>query len=218
MGLFSKIRDNLTHGGVKLSLKAPISVPAGQVIPVTVSLASTTSQTINSIKAEIKAQARQQGIGMGNGAGMGIEEGQTTYQTVAQVENRGSFTLNPGEPKTVTLELYINGASIMGQANNVNGGLGGALQSVLSAAQSLEHITYIYSVHASADVQGITLDPNDKQPIQIIPQSAAPGGIALAQDSADAPATAAQGPAVESPDTAQQPGTSSTTDSTSPSQ
>ena len=177
MGLFSKLKDNMTHGGVKVHVQAPSSVPGNQVIPITVSISADSSQTINSIKAEIKAQAREQGVSLGGGGigGVGVQESRTTAQTVAQVESREPFTIGPGETKTVNLELFISGnagtANKMGQIGNMNEGMGGAFQALASVAQNFAHVNYIYSVHASVDVQGVSLDPSDKQPIQILPSA-----------------------------------------------
>ena len=67
MGLFSNLKANLNHGGVKIQIKAPSSVPENQVIPVIVNITSDSSQTINSVKAEIKAVARKQGLNFSGG-------------------------------------------------------------------------------------------------------------------------------------------------------
>lgn len=179
MGLFGKLKQNMNHGGVKIHIAAPSSVPSNQVIPVAVTISADSSQTINSVKAEIKAQAKEQGIAMGGGnmGGMGVQQGRTMAQTIAEVESREAFTIAPGETKTVNLELYIGGSAgsgnPLGQMANAGGGLGGVMQAVASAAQNFEHVNYIYSVHASADVEGVSLDPGDKLPIQILPPTAA---------------------------------------------
>jgi hypothetical protein len=176
MGLFGKLKDNMNHGGVKVHIQAPSSVPGNQVIPVTVSVTADSSQTINSIKAEIKASAREEGIGFGGGGmggGVGVREGRTMSQTVAQVESREPFTIGPGETKTVNLQLFIDGNAGSGnsvaQLGNMGGGIGGAFQALATVAQTMEHVNYIYTVHASADVAGVSIDPSDKLPIQILP-------------------------------------------------
>jgi hypothetical protein len=177
MGLFSKIKDNLHHGGVKVQVQAPASIPANQAIPIAVTLTADSPQTITNVKVEVRAEAKEQGVTFGgpNRGGMGVEESQTTEQTIAQAESRQAFTIASGETKTVNLELYLNGAAgnnLLGSAGNASGALGGALQAIATAAQSFDHVNYLYSVHASADVEGITLDPSDKVPIQILPPTA----------------------------------------------
>jgi hypothetical protein len=186
MGFFSKIKDNITHGGVKVHVQAPSSVPGNQVIPVTVTLTADSSQTITSVKAELKAQVREEGMMMGGGRGVSMNSNRSNYQTVAQVESRDPLSIGPGETKTVNLQLFLNGNGTpnpLGQVGNLGGALGGALQAVASVAQNLEHVSYLYSVHASAQVQGVSLDPSDKQPIQILPsaEANAPQAVQFAQ-------------------------------------
>jgi hypothetical protein len=180
MGLFGKLKSSM-NGGVKVHIQAPSAVPSNEVIEVTVTVTSESTQTISSVQAVIKAQAREQGISIGNGQGMGVDDSRTMEQTVAQVESRDSFTISPGETKTVTLQLYLNGGaasgSPVGQMGNMGGGaLGGLVETMASVAQNFEHINYIYTVYGSVDVQGHSLNPSDKQPIQILPPSGSTQG------------------------------------------
>ncbi|HSW98407.1 MAG TPA: hypothetical protein VLF71_01070 [Candidatus Saccharimonadales bacterium] len=162
MGLLSRLKANFTHGGVKISLQAPSSVAPNQLIPVTVMLTADSPQTITSVKAEVKAKAKEQGMRVGNG-GVGVQAGGTMSQTIAQVESREAFTLAAGETKTVTLQLQLAGpANMLGQAG---GAMGNVLQGVM---QSVAHVNYLYSIHASADVQGIALDPSVSQILQVL--------------------------------------------------
>jgi len=174
MGLFDKIKQNVSHGGVKVQVQAPSSVPGNQVIPVVVTLTADNQQTINNVKAEIKAEAKEEGLSIGNG--VGVQQGRTTAQTIAQVESRQPFSIGPGETKTVNLQLYINGSTgavnPSGLPNDMSGGAGGAVQAITSLMQGLGHVHYIYTVHASADVEGVAIDPGDKMPIQILPPTA----------------------------------------------
>jgi len=180
MGFFGKIKANFNHGGVKVHVQAPSSVPANQVIPVTVSITADSSQSVKSVTAEIKAIAREQGVNIGLGYGIGTggagnPQNTATSQVVAKAENREPFTIAAGETKEVTLELFVSGMGTMGNFNP-GGALGGALQAISSISQNFSHMNFTYTVHASADVEGITLDPSDKQPIQILPptEAAAP--------------------------------------------
>lgn len=163
------------NGGVQVHVQAPSAVPSNQVIQVTVSITSDTSQTINSVKAEIKAQAREQGFTMGGAQGMGVQQSRTMEQTIAQAESRDQFIINPGETKTVTLQLFLSGGTggmgPLGQMASVGGVMGGVMQAMSSVAQNFEHVNYLYTVHASVDVQGHSLNPSDKQPIQMLPPS-----------------------------------------------
>jgi hypothetical protein len=203
MGLFKKLGENL-HGGVSVHVQAPGSVPANQVIPVAVTVTSDTSQTINGVKAEIQAQARETGIGLGgmggggNGISVGARDERTTYNTVAKVESREPFTLGPGESKTFNFELYINGSAASGnplaQMGNIGGALGGIMEAAATAVQTFDHINYIYRVHASANVGGHTMDPSDKQAIEILPATAAPAAPESFAPQAQSAAPAPQNP------------------------
>jgi hypothetical protein len=167
MGIFNKIRQNIHHGGVKVQIKAPSSVPENQVIPVTVTLTADSPQTIASVKAELRVQAKEEGVSIGNG--VGVQQSNTTTQTIAQVESREAFSIAPGETKTVNLELYADGSGGGNALTDLSGGAGGAIKAVVSAVQTLDPVHYMYSIHASADVEGIVMDPGDEMPIQILP-------------------------------------------------
>jgi len=177
MGLFSKIKDDISHGRVKVHVQAPGSIPINEVIPVSVTITSDTSRTINDVKVELKAQAREMGLGNMYAHpgvnGMGLQESRTMYQTVAQVENRESFSLNAGESKTVDLQLFLNGnqGSSAGTGSFTNPG--GVLGGVMSAIGSIDHINYVYKIEASVSIQGVDFGPNDSMAIQMLPPSQA---------------------------------------------
>lgn len=171
MGFFGKIRDNFSHGGVKVRLQAPSSVTNNQVIPISVTItAGESPQTINKIKADIRVQTREQGIGL-NG---GVDDGETTEQIIAQVEDREPFTLAPNETRTIQLQIALDTSSGTGfPTGQINGAVAGVLQSIASVAGNFENVSRSYTVHASADVAGISLDPTDHQPIQVLPAAQA---------------------------------------------
>ena len=180
MGFFSKLKADMNHGGVKLNAQVPGSVPSDQPIPITVTITSDTPQTVNSVTVKLEAEEREQGVSLGFGSGgmnnmnqMGANERGTTYQTVAQVENRDQFTIAPGDTKTVTLQLYLNNAQTGqgqgGQMNPMGAALGGVLQSI--AMRGFAHASFIYRVHVSADIAGVGVGPHQNLPIQIAPPS-----------------------------------------------
>lgn len=172
MGLFSKLK-----GGVKVKLEAPQAVPSNQVIPVKVTVTADKAAVIKSVSAQIRAQAREQGVNFGgnqNGmGGVGVQSGTTNEFTVAQAENREEFNLAGGETKTVEFQLYLNGGAAGGGGSqlgsNAGGALGGVLKAVGAVVNNLDHVNYMYTVHASADIDGHALNANDHQSIQILP-------------------------------------------------
>ena len=178
MGFFGKIKENFNHGGVRVQLQAPSSVTGNEIIAVSVVLSADSPQTVNSVKVQIKVQQREQGmnVSMGNSDSFGSSNQQTAQQVIAEVESRESFTLAAGETKTVQLQLALNGNA--GRGNDPFAGIGGTLGSVLQAAtsiaQNFDNVSYIYSLHATADVAGIAMDPGDHQPLQVLPPTAEP--------------------------------------------
>jgi hypothetical protein len=172
MGLFSKLRANVNHGGVKIQIQAPDSVTANQVIPVTLTVTADSVQTVNSATVVLEAQTHEQGFGLERG-GMGVNEQETAYQTVAQIQNHEVFTIQPDETKTVTLELSVNGNVGTGQLGQFGTAAGGILQAVVSVAQRMDNVSYTYRLHASLDIQGVGMGPHADQSIQIIPAPSA---------------------------------------------
>ncbi|MEJ0072651.1 MAG: hypothetical protein WDN27_00975 [Candidatus Saccharibacteria bacterium] len=175
MGLFSKLRANMNHGGVTVHVQAPDTVPSNQVIPVQVTLTADSPQTVAGVKVELKARMKEQGMTLGRGAG--VQQNATTEQTVAVAESHEPLSLSPGQPQTVSLQLFMSGNTsamgVLGGLGNTGGALGGVLQSAMAATQAFNHLDFIYTVHAHADVEGIALDPSDKRSIQLLPPAAA---------------------------------------------
>jgi hypothetical protein len=187
MGIFSKLKEDFNRGGVKMQVQVPSSVPINQAIPVTITITSEEAKTITDVTAELQAQTCEQSIGigaMGNGmGGVGVQEEQSNYQTVSQVEDRESFSVLPGETKTITLQLFLNDNNAAGMST-VSEALGGVMRTL----SNLDGIHYLYRVNAFAQVEGIDFKPSDKQPIELLPateatQPAAFTGPAVAEDS-----------------------------------
>jgi hypothetical protein len=175
MSIFSKIG----HGGVKVQVQAPSSIPSNQPIPVTVNITSEETKTIKDVKAEIKVEMKEVGVGFGgmnmggmNNGGVGVDESRTSYQTVAVAENRDQFVINAGETKTLTFQLYLQGNN---NANGNRANVGGVLGSLMNIANSLENVNYLYRVYAYVKVDGAAMDAKDEQAIQLLPPENANG-------------------------------------------
>jgi hypothetical protein len=175
MGLFSKIKSNLNHGGIKLDLTAPSSSTSGTIVPVSVNITADSPQTINNVKFELKVETRDTAptvqFGDNNNT---TASNHDAVQTVAQVETNESFTIAAGETKTITLQLGIPNDTVMNNA--LSGIMGGAVGSIMGklASMSTTTVSRLYSVHVHADVEGIKLDPGTHQNIQILPANNAP--------------------------------------------
>lgn len=173
MGFFSKLKADMNHGGVTLSIQAPGSIPSNQPIPVTVTVTSQEPRTIHSITVELQSQEQAQGVGVGMGNGVGFEDSETSYSTIGQVENRDQFTISPGESRTVNLQLYANNnpTNMLNQFGNtpVGGAIGGLVN---FAARSFQNVHFNYRIHASADVEGVGIGPAQHVAIQLEPPAA----------------------------------------------
>lgn len=171
MGFFNKIKDNLSHGGIKIQLQAPASVSMQDAsLPVTVTLTnSTDTRTVKRVTAEIIATSRNQSFNQPGNSG--VSNTQTTNETVARADNMEQFVLQPSETKTVQLNIVMNtGAAVADQLPEGSGmaQVAGALQKLQSISEALNKDSYSYDVRASADVDGIKLDPAKQQPLQIL--------------------------------------------------
>jgi hypothetical protein len=170
MGFFSKIKQNFTHGGVKVTLHAPASTSMqGAALPVSVDITATdASQVIKSVRVEIIAVSRNKSFNQP--AGGSNTDPAYTEQIVARTENVEGFTLQPNETKTVQLNITMNAGQAITSQLPQDSALGKAvqaLQTLQSVSQVLDQNSYTYYVKATADVDGIAMDPSHKLPIQI---------------------------------------------------
>lgn len=155
MGFFSKIKQNLNHGGVSISMQAPAIVSTTDAtIPVAVTVtAGESPQIIKSITAEVMVTVNDRDFQQRNAS-----ENVAHRETYA--ENTEEFTLQPGESKIAQLQIPMpahEGGPIA---------LASKLQGLQVTFGSKSH--YTYEIQASADVKGIALDPADSAPLQIV--------------------------------------------------
>lgn len=169
MGFFGKIKQNLNRGGIKVNLQAPASASMQEAnLPVTVSITNAgEQQTINSVKVEIIATSRNQSFGTPDPN----SNNQVVNQTVARADNTEQFVIMPGETKTVQISLVMNaGAAAQSQLpeGSSMAQVAGALQKLQTVSEAMSGDNYSYTIRASADVEGVTLDPRKEKPIQIL--------------------------------------------------
>jgi hypothetical protein len=183
MGLFSKITNNFNHqSGVTVQVQAPNPVAANALLPVTVTIASTSAQTITGIKVEVKKEAKDESSSM---LGLSKIEGLTAHD-VAQVETHDSFTLGANETKTLQLQVQLN-IHDMSTANTANsakrsltdiaeigGSLGGVMEMAGRATIHAENLSPTYAVYVHVQVTGSSSDASGMQTIQILPPTQQP--------------------------------------------
>lgn len=165
MGFFGKIKQNLHHGGVKVQLQAPASVHmTDAVLPVTISITATDAPAqIKSVKAEIQALNQSIGFSQPMGQTTSSANNTSTPQTVAQEVNAQPFTLHPGQTQTLQLNIAMNAAGAAPDS-----AVAKAIGRIQTLAETLNSSSYTYTLIASADVEGIALDPSHSQNLQIL--------------------------------------------------
>lgn len=171
MGLFSKLKDNFTHGGVKVGLEAPASVSmTDSAIPVTVTVsASDKQETIDRVSALLIARSLDRGFTQPtNGSLNNANQGQEI--TVAEANFAQQFTIMPGETKTVQLSIVMNqGAAMASQLpeDSIAAKFASALQNLQSISEVMNDTSYSYDIRVTAKVSGVVLSPSKQQPIQL---------------------------------------------------
>ncbi len=155
MGLFSKIKKNLSHGGVKIQLEAPASTSIKDAgLPVSITVTATDSLApVKAVRAEIIAESNNQSFSSPSDSGM--DNSQSTLQTVARAENVEPFTLAPGESKTIELKIIMNAGSAI--ADQLPGGGAGAaiakgLARLETISETLNQNSYTYQLQGTADL------------------------------------------------------------------
>lgn len=181
MGFFSKIKENFTHGGVKLQLAAPASVSMQDAqLPVTVTVQAGTEQVqIDRVDVEIIAESQDQSFGQPTGTS-GSTTPNVTQQVVAQAGFAEPFVLAAGEVKQVPLSITMNvGASMQSQLpeGSALAGVAHALQGLQSVSEALNHHDFTYTLRATAKVDGILLGPQTQQSLQILRPGQVGGAI-----------------------------------------
>ena len=170
MSFFDKIKQNIEHGGVNVTLNAAQSVSQkDQTLPVTVTISNSPEmvRTIKSVTAEV--QATENASGMSMALNNTVQVGNTTddsemynMQTiiVAQANSAETFVLQPNESKTITLDIVINN----GESNPTDGIMG----HLANMAKKVNQNGYKYELHVKADVEGVSLDPHAHQALEIV--------------------------------------------------
>ena len=168
MSIFSKIKNNINHGGVKIDIQAPASVSMqDQSLPVQITLTNGEQlQTIKRVYAEIQATSRNTSFNNDTAS-----QTAPTMHVTAHAENVEQFVLQPGETKVIDIAIIMNAAAAVQAQLPQDGFAGqavGMLKKLQSVDQALNGDSYTYDLHAAADVDGIALDPSASQPLQVL--------------------------------------------------
>jgi hypothetical protein len=173
MGFFSKLKQDLSHGGIKLNVQAPATVQeqdASFNAEITIAGSGEAAQTINHIKVSLKEdhtehnnfQTGQQNNTMPNGP---------VLKELSSAIYSESFAINPGETKTITVAVPLNVGKLASQALPQNGALAaaaGVLGKLETVADAMNNTHYRHYVEAVAEVAGIRMSPSARADIQLL--------------------------------------------------
>jgi len=182
MGFFSKLKQDLSHGGIKLNIQAPATVQeqdASFNAQVIITISGEAAQTINQIKVSLiedhtehsNFQAGQQNNSMPNGP--------ILKELSSAIYSEG-FTINPGETKTITVQVPLNMGKLASQALPQNGALTAAanvLGKLETVTDAMNNSHYRHYIQAVADVAGIHMSPSARADIQLLKPGQSGTGI-----------------------------------------
>lgn len=172
MGIFSKIKKNMHHGGVKVDLQAPASVSmAGGTFPIKVTVTATDAPaTINKVSVELVRNAAP-------GAGQSTQT--MVNETISSAADTHVLNLQPGQSQTVELSLAMNAGNALAKMAE-NPALGAVFKG-LGALQEMHDIKnqnqYDYNFVATAYVEGLTLNPSASSIVQVLKPGELGGAI-----------------------------------------
>jgi hypothetical protein len=155
MGFFDKVKRNINHGGVSLTLTAPDRIEKGQFnVPISILMSATTNCQIKSVTARVERRY----LNTSNTQRQPTVLGSANYDT--------PFTLNAGQP--LNLDLNISIAPLDETTGDHQ-----ALRSVVSALEKASNAydrssqRYEHYIGVVADVDGVAMDPQADKRIHI---------------------------------------------------
>ena len=155
MGFFGKIKQNMHRGGVKVQLQAPAGIHITDAsMPITVTVTATDLPAhINSVAVKIQGSRM---INPNDNRNLAP----TSVDFAAAASNQ-PFDLQPGQSQTIQINLTID------QTAGANDLAGKAEHLLHGLAQGAMTGDMTYMVIATADVEGIAMDPMAQQVLQI---------------------------------------------------
>jgi len=158
MGLFSSIKNNFTHGNIKLELTVPdtVSQQDGSFVA-TVSLLNNGAEPRTILKVDVALVEDQTDQDPQSQSGHMLKE-------ISKASEGTQFTLNPGESKILQVSVSLNFGNYINEAMPGEGLINqaaSALGKLQTITDSMGGANKDYFVQAIADVDGITFEPSD---------------------------------------------------------
>lgn len=178
MGIFDRIKKNITHGGLSLEVQIPPSISANDpALPITATFTNSGAEPrmINKVTAQLTATTNNMAFRPADSPAVDDRNStQPTSQTLARTEVAQPFTLGPGQTQNVQLNIVMNEMALSNgmppaanpsQPQNTWTQLA---QKAMAVEQSMNHGSYDYSVNVDADIEGIALDIGKSKSIQVL--------------------------------------------------
>lgn len=169
MGFFSKLKDNLTGGGVKVELKAPLSFSYNdQSIPLEIILSSSEPRIVKKLECRLYKDAKDSD-----------HKDPNDFNSPIALQNfDGPFQVDPATPVVLNYELMMkvpegstnliqgpNGEQIPEQAQKFLGALTNRFSDVSNL--SIDENKYDIFLNVFAEVEGIMMNPSARQKMNI---------------------------------------------------
>ncbi|HET6245420.1 MAG: sporulation protein [Bacteroidetes bacterium] len=156
MSFFSKIKDTLGIGGVKIMLQlSPQHPKTDGVINGKINFSTKSEKTIQSFQVILIEEYV---------TGRGDNKQTKEFELGSLVKNQ-AFEIKPGDSIEISFDLPYNTIKSNNDSLKEKGGALGALGKMASFADNEKSR---YFIKAIADVKGVDLDPDDKKEIHLV--------------------------------------------------
>jgi hypothetical protein len=156
MGFFGKIKQNLNHGGVDVSLSVPDRIEKGQTsLHAQVTISATEARTIKSVRVQIERRYDNSG----NSQRQNSVLGSAVYET--------PFAITPGQPLSLQFDISLKPEDEMADDHPVLASLASGITKLNDVYDKGSMVSYWHYVNAIVDVENINFDPHADQRIQI---------------------------------------------------
>ncbi|MCA9341058.1 hypothetical protein KC952_00845 [Candidatus Saccharibacteria bacterium] len=168
MGILDTIKKNFTQGGVDVEIYTQplISKNIPHAITVRV-IAKNDSATIKGVSIRLD-QIDEDNRAYNNSSYVTNDE---RVRTIARVDQTEVFNLNTGEVRDINLSLAVN-------EGNHGDGFFGKVASVVDAINEFGNQQHQYVLVATADVEGVAIDPSGRMTVQLVDGGTTPPPIA----------------------------------------
>jgi hypothetical protein len=158
MGFFSSIKDNLTRGGVDVTIEAPENLLISGA-PITIKITIVNKKTEFRLVKKITVKLTETETSSSYNSSDDMDH-RTTY-TLFEVENNNSFQLNGSETKV----LYLDLSTQLQVSDTDENPFTDTVAKIVKALDNSRSVNC--HIKAIVDVEGIAIDPSDSQAVSL---------------------------------------------------